>query len=66
MGHTRVSTTLDLYSHVVDDEVYKQTARTLDGAFTNLTNKKTANMVPVYRRTRPFKIDSNADNFRQF
>ncbi|MCL2187757.1 MAG: site-specific integrase [Defluviitaleaceae bacterium] len=39
MGHTRVSTTLDLYSHVVDDEVYKQTARTLDGAFKGLTKK---------------------------
>ena len=40
MGHTRVGTTLDLYSHVVDDEVYKQTAKTLDGVFANLTNKE--------------------------
>jgi integrase len=51
MGHTRVSTTLDLYSHVVDDEVYKQTAKTLDGAFTNLTKKNTADTtVNVHRR----------------
>ena len=57
MGHTRVSTTLDLYSHVVDDEVYKQTAKTLDGAFTNLTNKKPEGHLPpghvaVHQRTR--------------
>ncbi|MCL2874524.1 MAG: tyrosine-type recombinase/integrase [Defluviitaleaceae bacterium] len=32
MGHTKVSTTLDLYSHVVDNDVYVVTARTLDGA----------------------------------
>ena len=50
MGHTRVSTTLDLYSHVVDDEVYKQTAKTLDGAFANLTQKNTAGIVDVHRR----------------
>ena len=69
MGHTRVSTTLDLYSHVVDNEVYKQTARTLDGAFTNLTNKKTEDTIPVFRKPKPSKIDSNfdsnADNFRR-
>jgi len=56
MGHTRVSTTLDLYSHVVDDEVYKQTARTLDGAFTNLTNKKPEGHLPpghVAIRSKP-------------
>jgi len=33
MGHTKVSTTLDLYSHIVSNTVYKQTARTLDGAY---------------------------------
>jgi len=39
MGHSRVSTTLDLYSHVVDNEVYRQTAQTLDGAFNRITGK---------------------------
>ena len=51
MGHTRVSTTLDLYSHVVDGEVYKQTARTLEGAFANLTQKNSADLLPVYRKS---------------
>ena len=49
MGHTRVSTTLDLYSHVVDNEVYKQTAKILDGAFTDLTNKN-RRQIPVLRK----------------
>jgi len=56
MGHTRVSTTLDLYSYVVDNEVYKQTARTLDGTFTNLTNKKPESYLPpghVAIRSKP-------------
>lgn len=40
MGHTKVSTTLDLYSHVVSHSVYEQTAQTLDGVYTKLTQKK--------------------------
>ena len=47
MGHSRVSTTLDLYSHVVDNEVYKQTAKTLDGAFDGLTKKNPLDPQPV-------------------
>ena len=38
MGHTKVSTTLDLYSTVYNT-VYEQTARTLNGEFTRLTKK---------------------------
>lgn len=38
MGHTKVSTTLDLYSTVYNT-VYEQTAQTLNGAFTRLTKK---------------------------
>jgi len=34
MGHTKVSTTLDLYRHIVSNTVYKQTARTLDSIYT--------------------------------
>ena len=30
----------------MDDEVYKQTARTHDGDFTNLTNKKPEGYLP--------------------
>lgn len=46
MGHTKVKTTLDLYSHAVNDEVYEQTANTLDGVYVALTqNKKPTNPV---------------------
>ena len=34
MGHTKVSTTLDIYSHIVDKDVYKNTAQMLDGVYT--------------------------------
>ena len=40
MGHTKIKTTLDLYSHVVNDAVYEQTAQTLDGVYATLTQKK--------------------------
>lgn len=40
MGHTKIKTTLDLYSHVVDDAVYEQTAQTLDGVYNALTQEK--------------------------
>jgi len=33
MGHVKVSTTLDEYSHVVSNTVYEKTAQTLDGVF---------------------------------
>jgi len=39
MGHTRVATTLDLYSTVYNT-VYEQTAQTLNEAFVGLTKKK--------------------------
>jgi len=31
MGHARVSTTLDIYSHVISQTVYEETANMLDG-----------------------------------
>ena len=40
MGHTKIKTTLDPYSHVVDDKVYEQTAQTLDGVYNAMTQKK--------------------------
>jgi len=41
MGHKKVSTTLDLYSHVVSNTVYESTARTLDGVYAGIiTNEK--------------------------
>jgi len=40
MGHTKVSTTLDLYSHVVSNAVYTVTAQTLDGVYSRITQKK--------------------------
>ncbi|MCL2638438.1 MAG: site-specific integrase [Oscillospiraceae bacterium] len=33
MGHQKVSTTLDIYSHVMSNSVYQQTAQTLDNVF---------------------------------
>ena len=39
MGHTKVSTTLDLYSHVVSSSVYEQAAQTLDGVYNALIQK---------------------------
>jgi len=35
MGHKKASTTLNIYSHVVNNDVYEKTAHTLDGAFAN-------------------------------
>ena len=35
-GHKKVSTTLDIYSHVVNKDVYEKTAQTLDGVFKRL------------------------------
>ena len=40
MGHTKVKTTLGLYSHVVGDAVYESTAQTLDTVYAALTLKK--------------------------
>jgi integrase len=47
MGHTKVKTTLDLYSHVVDDSVYEQTDQTLDDYYTALTKKGSTNAEAV-------------------
>lgn len=46
MGHTKVSTTLDLYSTVYNT-VYGQTAQTLNGAFVQLTKKNPPNPTTV-------------------
>jgi len=47
MGHTKVKTTLDLYSHVVDDSVYEQTDQTLDDYYATLTKKSSTNAEAV-------------------
>jgi site-specific recombinase XerD len=36
MGHAKVSTTLDIYSHVVSGEVYKDTAQKLDSVYSKI------------------------------
>ena len=38
MGHTLVSTTLNIYSHVVNSTIYEKTAQTLDCVYENLAN----------------------------
>jgi len=43
MGHTKVKTTLDLYSHIVDSTVFEGTARTLDKVYNSLTQKDAPN-----------------------
>jgi len=40
MGHVKPSTTLNIYSHVVSDEVYEQTAQTLSDVWASMTQKK--------------------------
>jgi len=40
MGHAKIGTTLDLYSHILSSTVYEQTAQTLDSVFAGLTQKK--------------------------
>lgn len=37
MGHKKVSTTLDIYSHVISSDVYEETAQTLDGLYAKYT-----------------------------
>ena len=79
MGHSKVLTTLSVYSHVISNSVYEQTAKTLDSAYKNLIAEKEKTDEPldgssVLRHLEdgilPPKTDSNADssadNFRQF
>ena len=40
MGHVDASTTLDIYSHVVSNDVFEQTAQTLDDVWVTMTQKK--------------------------
>ena len=61
MGHKKASSTLNLYSHVVDKAVYEKTAQTLDGAFANLL--KLPAVVPGWEPL--LSVDSNAGNFRR-
>ena len=69
MGHKKVSTTLDLYSHVVSSSVYEQTARTLDGVYASIvqTQSPTSSLQPAGLNPSKFdsNFDSNADNLRQ-
>jgi len=41
MGHSKVLTTLSIYSHVISKSVYESTAKTLDRAYGNLKKEKT-------------------------
>ena len=43
MGHAKVTTTLLVYSHVVSQDVFEETAKTLDGTFAKITEKKEKN-----------------------
>lgn len=47
MGHSKVLTTLSIYSHVISKSVYESTARTLDRAFQNLTPAKEKTDAPI-------------------
>ena len=40
MGHARVTTTLSVYSHIINKSVYEVTAKTLDSAFRRATEQK--------------------------
>jgi len=41
MGHSKVLTTLSIYSHVISKSVYESTAKTLDRAYGSLKKEKT-------------------------
>jgi len=40
MGHSHVKTTLDMYSHIVNDAVYEKTVQTLDDVYASLTQEE--------------------------
>lgn len=40
MGHAKVTTTLAIYSHVISNDIYETTAKTLDGVYSGITKKK--------------------------
>jgi integrase len=44
MGHSKIKTTLDQYSHIVDSTVFEETARTLDSVYNSLTQKNPPNL----------------------
>ena len=44
MGHSKIKTTLDQYSHIVDSAVFEGTARTLDNVYHSLTKKNPPNL----------------------
>jgi integrase len=72
MGHSKVLTTLSIYSHVISKSVYESTALTLDRVFMNLAPEKEKADAPCTGTSAlvPLEIDSsfdsNAVNFRQF
>jgi len=43
MGHSKIKTTLDQYSHIVDATVFEGTAQTLDNVYNSLTQKNPQN-----------------------
>ena len=47
MGHTKVKTTLDMYSHIVDDTVYDKTVQTLDGAYASITRNEEPKVIAL-------------------
>lgn len=40
MGHSKVLTTLTTYSHVISNDVYEDTAKTLDGVYSKIIDPK--------------------------
>ncbi|MCL1976306.1 MAG: site-specific integrase [Firmicutes bacterium] len=72
MGHSKVLTTLSIYSHVISKSVYESTAKTLDRAYQCLLPEKEKTDKPCTGSSAliPLQIDrsfdSNSLNFRQF
>ena len=71
MGHSKVLTTLSIYSHVISKSVYEDTAKTLDRAVAGLVAKRKTDKPPHGSPAmKPLKIDSSFDssavNLRQF
>ena len=72
MGHSKVLTTLSIYSHVISKSVYESTAKTIDQAYQSLLPEKEKTDKPWTGSSVliPLQIDrsfdSNSLNFRQF
>jgi len=65
MGHKKVSTTLDIYSHVVSNSVYEETAQKLNSIYTEITQNKYPPAKPgvFHVRAKPYVTSGASRHF---